>query len=531
MSKELVIGSNRHETKVAILEEDQLVEVYFQRANEYSLAGSIHKGRVTRVLPGMQSAFVDLGLERDTFLYVSDFFEENEDIDTVAEEKPGRVDRKDRGRTRNPERVFEEPKEEVEEARPFLAEPTAQEAEVAEDEPGTPLAEAANPAEAGESRPAERNDADKNFRGDRRNRRSRRRRQRGRGFPENKYAPPSGTPSESSGPVIARPVEQDNVRDVIVLPGESLAKYRNMASGAEISASADEREPADEADPTIGDPGVERDDDIMGSEPDPEIEQEAIESEAEELELSDKIFSHHDDPSPAAIEEKIEEVKQDQPAPPANSSETGEAASSSEQFDAAGWQAGEVSEPESPDTNVLPFPEPPEGEALDAEEFEILGPEERPSEETPGPRVVGMGEVKEPASAPEAQTASLRDQSGRYMHRASRRMRRRRGGNRFGQAPELGTVSSGGGAGAAPALEPDAAAHSGGGALDRKAGTRDAFYFGSPETGTGDHCANCQRAVRAKGRAHHIAYCAAWTVRGLHAERYAFGSFAEDRER
>src|SRR5437764_3472949 len=87
MSKELVIGSNRHETKVAILEEDQLVEVYFQRANEYSLAGSIHKGRVTRVLPGMQSAFVDLGLERDTFLYVSDFFEENEDIDTVQEDK------------------------------------------------------------------------------------------------------------------------------------------------------------------------------------------------------------------------------------------------------------------------------------------------------------------------------------------------------------------------------------------------------------------------------------------------------------
>ena len=79
MSKELVIGSNRHETKVAILEEDQLVEIYFQRANAYSLAGSIHKGRVTRVLPGMQSAFVDLGLERDTFLYVSDFFDENED--------------------------------------------------------------------------------------------------------------------------------------------------------------------------------------------------------------------------------------------------------------------------------------------------------------------------------------------------------------------------------------------------------------------------------------------------------------------
>ena len=75
-SKELVISQNRHETKVAILEDGQLVEMYFQRANEYSLAGSIHKGRVTRVLPGMQSAFVDLGLERDCFLYVSDFFEE-----------------------------------------------------------------------------------------------------------------------------------------------------------------------------------------------------------------------------------------------------------------------------------------------------------------------------------------------------------------------------------------------------------------------------------------------------------------------
>src|ERR1700731_894345 len=84
MSKELVISANRHETKVAILEDDQLVEVFFQRANEYSLAGSIHKGRVTRVLPGMQSAFVDLGLERDTFLYVSDFFEENEEFDRVS---------------------------------------------------------------------------------------------------------------------------------------------------------------------------------------------------------------------------------------------------------------------------------------------------------------------------------------------------------------------------------------------------------------------------------------------------------------
>jgi len=84
MSKELVISANRHETRVAVLEEDQVTEIYYQRENEYSLAGSIHKGRVTRVLPGMQSAFVDIGLERDAFLYVSDFFEDNDEYDKIV---------------------------------------------------------------------------------------------------------------------------------------------------------------------------------------------------------------------------------------------------------------------------------------------------------------------------------------------------------------------------------------------------------------------------------------------------------------
>src|SRR3954471_6712084 len=96
MSKELVISATRHETRVAVLEDDQVVEVYHQRENEYSLAGSIHKGRVTRVLPGMQSAFVDIGLGRDAFLYVSDFFEDNDEYDkivTAAEEKVLKLDR------------------------------------------------------------------------------------------------------------------------------------------------------------------------------------------------------------------------------------------------------------------------------------------------------------------------------------------------------------------------------------------------------------------------------------------------------
>src|ERR1035437_1974032 len=114
-SKELVISQNRHETKVAILEDGQLVEMFFQRANEYSLAGSIHKGRVTRVLPGMQSAFVDLGLESDCFLYVSDFFEEHAD-------EFDRVD--DRGReTRGRDRDRPRESRDLRDASPVLALP------------------------------------------------------------------------------------------------------------------------------------------------------------------------------------------------------------------------------------------------------------------------------------------------------------------------------------------------------------------------------------------------------------------------
>src|SRR5690242_3738188 len=93
MSKELFVSSTPHETKVAVVEEDQLAEIYYERENEYTLAGSIYKGRVTRVLPGMQSAFVNIGLERDAFLYVSDFLmEEEEDAEgleqVVSRSKP-----------------------------------------------------------------------------------------------------------------------------------------------------------------------------------------------------------------------------------------------------------------------------------------------------------------------------------------------------------------------------------------------------------------------------------------------------------
>src|SRR5947209_5660463 len=100
MSKELFISTTPHETKLAIVENEEVTEIYFERENEYTLAGSIYKGKVTRVLPGMQSAFVDVGLERDAFLYVTDFMDmedqEDDDLDHVVV-KPAGEERRERG--------------------------------------------------------------------------------------------------------------------------------------------------------------------------------------------------------------------------------------------------------------------------------------------------------------------------------------------------------------------------------------------------------------------------------------------------
>jgi ribonuclease G len=84
MQKELIISTTPQETKLAILENDELVEVYVERHRSQGIVGNIYKGKVTKVLPGMQSAFVDIGLERDAFLYVSDFFEDTEEYEKIV---------------------------------------------------------------------------------------------------------------------------------------------------------------------------------------------------------------------------------------------------------------------------------------------------------------------------------------------------------------------------------------------------------------------------------------------------------------
>src|SRR5678816_3819527 len=88
MSKEMIVSVNGREKKIAILENGKVTEFYIERGEENSgVVGNVYKGRVMRVLPGMQSAFVDIGLERDAYLYVSDFFDEEEEIERIVMEK------------------------------------------------------------------------------------------------------------------------------------------------------------------------------------------------------------------------------------------------------------------------------------------------------------------------------------------------------------------------------------------------------------------------------------------------------------
>src|SRR5215212_8764650 len=82
MSREIVINATRHESRIAVLDEGQVVELWVERTRHRTIVGNIYKGRVTKVLPGMQSAFVDLGLDRDAFLYVSDVIDDIEEFES-----------------------------------------------------------------------------------------------------------------------------------------------------------------------------------------------------------------------------------------------------------------------------------------------------------------------------------------------------------------------------------------------------------------------------------------------------------------
>ena len=230
MPKELVISATAHETRVAILEDGQLCEVYIEREKEFALVGSIYKGRVTRVLPGMQSAFVDIGLDSDAFLYVSDFLENLEEYDQIVTTVEGKVQKMEQqgGEVFAPAvggQVLEPP--EVSPTSGPESGPPGESA-AAGSAARTAPAHSATPPPAPSYERRERGPAgygrDREGRGGWGRRGGRGGQRQGRDLPPSKYAP--GRPYEPRS-YPPRGTEPPRVaEEPILLPGESLAKYK-----------------------------------------------------------------------------------------------------------------------------------------------------------------------------------------------------------------------------------------------------------------------------------------------------------------
>jgi len=110
MIKEMIVSSNGHETMVAILEDDLVAEVFVERERQRGVVGNVYKGRVSKVLPGMQSSFIDLGLERDGFIYVTEVIDTIDEFDKLAgddEEEGGAKPHVRNERDRAPQKIEE----------------------------------------------------------------------------------------------------------------------------------------------------------------------------------------------------------------------------------------------------------------------------------------------------------------------------------------------------------------------------------------------------------------------------------------
>ena len=406
MTKELVISSNRHETRVAVLEDDQVVEVYFQRENEYSLAGSIHKGRVTRVLPGMQSAFVDIGLERDAFLYVSDFFEDNEEYDKIVTSVEEKILRLEKG---------------VPAAAGAVAAPAVENAPVkaAEAVQETPAPVTVAPP-AQEPRP-QREDRDNR---DRRGRRSRRRRpgekERPRRLPESKFYNP---PREAAPPQAAAPQPGDD--DFFVLPGESLAKYSHGEHDEEAEAPGGQTEAMTSVEPDDAEPPVKV---VLG--PESEDASELPGAAPDTLDLPGAVPEENGS-GEEAEEEAVPEAASAEDVEPASAAAAEPEATEDIEPAVLEEPAAEVEEPAGEFETAAA--EAPEAEGAEGEGAEAEGAEAETSEGEPAEVSETSENGPEPARIITSLTATLREQGPRYLHRVSRRMRRKGGRGPEGQ--------------------------------------------------------------------------------------------------
>src|ERR1700736_3801866 len=109
MTKEMIISSNGHETMVAILEDDLAAEIFVERERQRGVVGNVYKGRVSKILPGMQSSFIDIGLERDGFLYVAEVIDTLDEFDKLAsdDDDEGGGKGRDRDRDKPPPKIEE----------------------------------------------------------------------------------------------------------------------------------------------------------------------------------------------------------------------------------------------------------------------------------------------------------------------------------------------------------------------------------------------------------------------------------------
>ncbi|HET7101198.1 MAG TPA: Rne/Rng family ribonuclease [Terriglobia bacterium] len=226
MNKEMFISSSPHETKVAVCEDGQLVEVYFERDTDVGLVGGIYKGRVNRVLPGMQSAFVDIGLERDAFLYVSDFsLQDQDEFEGVLDEshaRRGPIEVEPQATSREDETAAgrEKPEETGHAATGSTATSSTAPVEA------SAVAASAEPSSA-DSTQTRQSAAEPSGEGKSYRRRSHRgRRHRGRQGRHDDRRPNQQTEPQAEVP---KPEPAPEPEGFEVLPGESLAKYRHSA--------------------------------------------------------------------------------------------------------------------------------------------------------------------------------------------------------------------------------------------------------------------------------------------------------------
>jgi ribonuclease G len=368
MSKELIVATGRHETRVAILEDDQLVEVFHEREKEYSLAGSIHKGRVTRVLPGMQSAFVDIGLERDAFLYVSDFFEDHEEYDAVVSTAEERVMKEEKKAPRS----AETPIVMAAGAGEAIAEATAEGGAVVSSQPAQQQRDRGDRGGG---------DRDRGGRGRRGRRRGGGREGGGRdrgGIPESKYFSPGNerqsAPAETEEREHHHEPERE-VRERIILPGESLAKYSDPEPEIEPAIPVEHHLAGLTWTPPVAE--VEEEKPELIPTPDAPVETLSVEDEEAVLAAAEAVE--------AIQEEVLDDIAIGEPILDPEDEEGEE-------------------ESDEPVSESVP---------------EIIATEPGPEEEGP-----------EPARSPVSLTAQLREQGHKYPHRISRRSRRRGGRGR-----------------------------------------------------------------------------------------------------